>query len=78
MRPFESGTRLLEQQEGRPQWRYTVVVHDGPLSGPDLDEAGRDGWELVSVVRGGRSDLTGAHEWVYTFKRPAGSGRANR
>lgn len=53
------------------QWEYITATIDlihGPPTSEDLDEYGRDGWELVAAV------LTPGAKVVHYFKRPKQAG----
>ena len=53
-------------------WEYTtpscIGARPSCLSG-QLTSAGKDGWELVSVIRGPATDSVNYH-WDFVFKRP--------
>jgi hypothetical protein len=47
------------------QWEYVSLVHDGPAPKESLDDLGREGWELVTVLQGQQT-----MQLLYVFKRP--------
>jgi hypothetical protein len=54
------------------QWEYTTAscIGGGPSClGVQLTSVGKDGWELVSVIRGPATDSVN-HHWDFVFKRP--------
>lgn len=54
------------------QWEYTTAWCLGAQPsclGGQFTSAGKEGWELVSVIRGPATDSIN-HHWDFVFKRP--------
>lgn len=47
-----------------PVWEYASLTNDGPAPRETLNELGREGWELVSVLQGAKT-----LQLLYVFKR---------
>ncbi len=46
-------------------WEYLVIARNTPFDADSLNDRGRDGWELVTIIH----DLD-RHEWLAYYKRP--------
>ena len=68
--PEEVGWRVSMAQ--RTAWEYRVRVSPARKPNPkELNELGKDGWELASAV--GVGELGAVEEIWYVFKRPVSS-----
>lgn len=47
-----------------PKWEYLVIERNAPFDSDSLNDKGKDGWELVTVVYDDER-----HEWFAYYKR---------